>query len=37
MKIFEILAALLVCLWLILCVLTGATDLRRELHELGLD
>lgn len=31
------LGAALVCLWLLLCVCAGATDLREELHRLGLD
>jgi hypothetical protein len=28
---------LLCCLWLFLCASVGATDLRAELHDLGLD
>ena len=31
------LGAALVCLWLLLCVCLGLTDLREELHDLGLD
>lgn len=31
------LGALLAVVWLLLCVLVGATDLRAELHDLGLD
>ncbi|MES2571083.1 MAG: hypothetical protein V4710_13635 [Verrucomicrobiota bacterium] len=28
---------LLACLWLLACVSVGATNLRTELHDLGLD
>jgi hypothetical protein len=31
------LGAILCALWLLLLVCAGATDLRAELHELGLD
>lgn len=34
---FEMLGAVLVCVWLLLSVCLGATDLREELHALGLD
>lgn len=32
-----LLGAALVCLWLLLSVCAGATDLRAELRHLGLD
>lgn len=37
MRLLEYLGALLVMLWLLLCVCAGATDLREEMHRLGLD
>jgi hypothetical protein len=33
----EVLGAVLAILWLLLCASVGATDLRAELHDLGLD
>lgn len=37
MKLLAYISAILSCLWLLLRVILGATDLRAEMHRLGLD
>jgi hypothetical protein len=37
MKPRDVLGAALTVLWLLVCASVGATDLRDELHALGLD
>lgn len=37
MKPFALLAVVVGFLWLLVCVVVGATDLRAEMHRLGLD